>query len=45
MDIAELLMLTVEKNGSDLHLNVGAPTLHPCSWRDGAPGVSRVYQG
>lgn len=27
MDIAELLMLTVEKNGSDLHLNVGAP---PC---------------
>ncbi|MBI3946384.1 MAG: PilT/PilU family type 4a pilus ATPase, partial [Armatimonadetes bacterium] len=25
MDIAELLLLTVEKNGSDLHLNIGAP--------------------
>ena len=27
MDIAELLILTVQKKGSDLHLNVGAP---PC---------------
>jgi twitching motility protein PilT len=27
LDIAELLMLTVEKKGSDLHLNVGSP---PC---------------